>query len=70
MRAIRDAVVELSEVAFAHQRAEAPEAAALFGDGHCEHGLALLAELGAFGHEAQAIEVHVGATGTSDLPGS
>jgi hypothetical protein len=46
--------------------AETPEAAAFLGDGHREHGLALLADLGTLGDEAQAIEVHVGAAGDCD----
>ena len=35
-------------------------------DRHGEHRLARLADLGAFGHEAQAVEVHVGAAGDGD----
>ena len=47
--------------------AEAPEAAALLGDRHREQGLALLADLGPLGDEAQAVEVHVGAAGDRDV---
>jgi hypothetical protein len=47
----------------ADQLAEALEAAALLGDRDGEQGLALLAELGPLGDEAQAVEVHVGAAG-------
>jgi hypothetical protein len=37
------------------------KAAALLGNRHGKQGLALLADLGALGDEAQAVEVHVGA---------
>src|SRR5580765_6601425 len=63
---IRDAVVELGHCARADQFAKAPEAAALLGDRHREQCLALLADLGALGDEAQAVEVHVGAAGDRD----
>ena len=66
-RRLRDAVVELGHRARADHFAEAPEAAALLGDRHREQGLALLADLGALGDEAQAIEVHVGAAGDRDV---
>ena len=66
-RGIGDAVVELGHRARADQLAEAPEAAALLGNRHREQGLALLADLGALGDEAQAIEVHVGAAGDRDV---
>ena len=62
-RRVGDAVVELGDVARPEQRAEAPEAAALLGNRHREHRLALLADLGALGDEAQAVEVHVRAAG-------
>src|SRR6185312_13274281 len=58
---VADAVVELGDAVLTESGAEAAEAAALFGDGHGEHRLALLAEFGAFGDEAEAIEIHVGA---------
>jgi hypothetical protein len=57
------AVVELGDVAVAEQLAELLEGAGLLGDGDGQHGLALLAHLGPLGHEAQAVEVHVGAGG-------
>jgi hypothetical protein len=60
---VGDAVVELGDRARADQLAEALERAALLGDGHREQRLALLAELGALGDEAQAVEVHVRAAG-------
>ena len=63
---VADAVVELGHVArcarqLADQFAEAAEAAALLGDRDGEQRFALLADLGALGHEAQPVEVHVGA---------
>jgi hypothetical protein len=65
-RGVADAVVELGHVAraagqAANHFAKAPEAAALFGDGDGQQRLALFAHFGALGHEAQAVEVHVGA---------
>ena len=60
---VGDAVVELGHRARADQLAEALEAAALLGDRHREQRLALLADLGALGDEAQPVEVHVGAAG-------
>ncbi len=63
---VGDAVVELGDRARADQLAEALERAALLGDRHREQRLALLAELGALGDEAQAVEVHVGAAGDGD----
>ena len=60
------AVVELGDVALAEQRAELAEAARALRDGHREHRLALLAELGALGDEAQPVEVHVRAAGDRD----
>src|ERR1019366_5229786 len=51
----------------ADQRAKTPEAAALFGDGDGEQRLALLADFGTLGDEAQAVEVHVGAAGDGDV---
>jgi hypothetical protein len=64
---IRDAVVELGHRARADQLAQAPEAAALLGIGHREQRLALLADLGPLGDEAEAIEVHVRAAGDGDV---
>ena len=59
-------VVELGHVARAAFQgadafAEPAEAAALLGHGDGEQRLALLAHLGPLGHEAQPVEVHVGA---------
>src|SRR6266540_3635905 len=56
---IRVAVVELGHLALAEQRAELAEAAGPLGDRHREDRLALLADLGALGDEAQPVEVHV-----------
>ncbi|MNV00271.1 hypothetical protein D3C71_904300 [compost metagenome] len=58
---IGDAVIEFRHAALPDDPAKAPEAAALFRYGHREHGLARLAHLGPVGHEAHAVEVHVGA---------
>ena len=63
---IRDAVVELRHAARADQGAEALEGAALLRNRHGEQGLALFAELRPLCHEAQAVEVHVGAAGDGD----
>ena len=60
---VGDAVVELGHRARTDELAEALERAALLGDRHREQRLALLAELGALGDEAQAVEVHVRAAG-------
>ena len=64
---VADAVVELGHIAratwqLANGFTEALEAAALFGNGHGKQGFAFLAHFGAFGDEAQAVEVHVGTT--------
>ena len=63
---VGDPVIELRDIARPDRLAKAPEAAALLGDGDGEHGLALLADLGALGHESQPVEVHIGATGDRD----
>ncbi len=55
------AVVELGDLALADRLAEGLEAAWPLGDGHGDDRLALLAQLGALGHVAQAVEVDVGA---------
>ena len=60
------AVVELGDRALAEQRAELAEAAGPLRDRDGEDRLALLAQLGALGDEAQAVEVHVGAAGDRD----
>ena len=60
---IADAVIELGHVARTDQAAETAEAATLLGHGHGKHGLARFAQLGALGHETQAVEVHVRAAG-------
>ena len=63
---VADAVVELGHVAraarqVANHLAKAAETPALLGDGDGQQRFALLAHLGALGHEAQAVEIHVGA---------
>ena len=63
---IGDAVIELGDVAAAERGAELLEAARPLGNGDCEHRLAVLAELGFLGDEAQAIEVGIGARGDCD----
>ena len=55
------AVVEFGDVAGTDQGEEFLVAAGFFRQRHGQHGLALLADLGAFGHKAQAVEIHVGA---------
>jgi hypothetical protein len=60
---VGNAVVELGDRARTQQFAEAAETASLFRNGDCEQGFPLFADLGSLGHEAQAIEVHVGAAG-------
>ena len=60
------AVVELGDVALADQRQEFLVGARLLGQRHRQHGFALLADFGALGDEAQAVEVHVGAGGHGD----
>ncbi len=55
------AVVELRYRTAAQQLAELQEAALLFRNGHRQQGFTLFAELAAFGHVAQAVEVHIGA---------
>ena len=61
---VADAVVELGDAARAagqqvNQLAEAAKAAALFGHGHGQQGLALFAHIGALGDKAQAVKIHV-----------
>ena len=63
-------VVELGDHAPADRRAELAEGAGPLRDRHAEQRLARLAELGALGDEAQAIEVHVGAAQHGDEPAS
>ena len=58
---IGDTVVELGHVAAADQLAETPEGATLLGYRHGEDGFTPFADLRAFGHETQAVEIHVGA---------
>ena len=57
--AAAQAVVELGDDARAQPRAELAERAGPLGDRDGEDRLARLAELGALGDEAQAVEVHV-----------
>ena len=64
--AVADAVVKFGHAArpagqLAHQLTKAAQAAPLLGDGHSKQRLALLTHFGAFGHKAQAIEIHIGA---------
>src|SRR5260221_13204155 len=63
---IGDAVVELGDVAAAEGGAELLEAAGALRDGDREHRLAMLAELGLLGDEAQPVEVGVRARGDRD----
>ena len=60
------AIVEFGDAALAQQRAELAEAARPLGNRHREDRLARFAELGPFGDEAQAVEIHVGAAGDRD----
>src|SRR5690606_8561865 len=60
---IRDPVVEFSDTALAQCLAEPAKAPALLRDRQCKQRLAGLADVGALGHKAQAVEVHVGAAG-------
>jgi hypothetical protein len=55
------AVVEFGDLALADGLAERLEAARPLGNGHGDDRFALLAQLGALGHVAQAVEVDVGA---------
>ena len=57
------AVVELGDVAAAEQVDELEKTAALFGDGYGENAFVAFAQFAAFGNVAQAMEIHVGATG-------
>ena len=63
---VGDAVIELGDAAPANQCAEALQAAGPFRNRDGEDGLAVLAELGALGNEAQAVEVEVGPAGDGD----
>ena len=56
-------VIEFGDAALAEQCAELAEAARPFGDRDRQDRFALLAELGAFGDEAQPVEIHVGPGG-------
>jgi hypothetical protein len=55
------AVVEFGDAALADQRQEFFVGARFLRQRHGEYRFALLAEFGAFGNEAQAVEIHVGA---------
>jgi hypothetical protein len=59
----RHAVVELGDAAARERLAEAAEAAAALGHGDRQHRLAVLAQLGLLGDEAQPVEIGVGARG-------
>ena len=63
---VGDPVGELRHLVRPDDRAEPPEAAALLWDREREQGLSLLAHLGPVGDEAEAVEVHVRATGDRD----
>ena len=58
-RAAVQPIVELGDHAAAERRAELAERAGPLGNRHREDRFARFAQLGAFGDEAQAIEVHV-----------
>src|SRR6185369_13406711 len=63
---VADAIVELRDLAGsagkrADQFAKTPETAALLRDGDRQQRFTLLADFGPLGHEAQAVEIHVGA---------
>ena len=58
-------IIELGDVSLAEKRAELPEAARALRDRHREYRLALLAQLGLFGDESQAVEIHVRAASDS-----
>ena len=55
-----EAVVELGDDAGADGGAEGTEGPRLLGDRDPEEGLAVLSYLSTLGHEAEAVEVHVG----------
>ena len=63
---VRIAVIELRDTALAQQRAELAEAARALRNRHREDRLARLAQFGALGDEAQAVEIHVRAAGDGD----
>ena len=63
---VGDPVVELGHVAIADDLAEAFEAAAFLGDRDREQRLALFADLGTLGDEAEPVEVHVRPAGDRD----
>ena len=56
---VGDPVAELRDVAIADDLAQPPEAPPLLGDRDREQRLALLADLGTLGDEAEPVEVHV-----------
>ena len=57
--AAAEPIVELRHHPAADGGAELAEGARPLGDGDAQDGLARLSQLGAFGHEAQPVEVHV-----------
>src|SRR5947208_13978193 len=63
---VRDAVVELRDVAAPERGAEFLEAAGPLRNGHREHRLAMLAELGLLGDEAQPVEIGIRPRGARD----
>ena len=58
---VADSVVELSNAVLAQRGAEAAKAAALLGNSHREYRLALFADFGALGYEAQTVKIEIGA---------
>ena len=60
---IRQPIAEFGEVALPQQRAERAQTPCPLWDFHRQHRFAVFADLRALRHEAQTIEVHVGATG-------
>ena len=61
--AICNAVIEFGDVARTEHPAERQEGPRPFRNGDGKHRLARFADLGTLGHEAQPVEVHVGAAG-------
>ena len=63
---VRNTIVELSDVAAAKQRNQRAERIFLFRDCDGKEDFAVFAEFGSFCHEAQTIEVHIGAGKNAD----
>ena len=60
------AVVELGDAVALEHGAEAAKRTTLLGNRHRQHRFARLADFGAFGDEAQTVEVHVGSASDGD----